>query len=217
MRDPSKNLDIYNKLRAVPQEAKKTISAGRLKGMTDVNPMWRIKALTETFGPVGFGWWYDVKDKRIIEDEATHQKAAFVDIALYVTNPETGEPSKPIFGTGGSSFVANEKNGPYLSDECFKMALTDAISVACKALGMAADVYWQNDKTKYGSMKEPLGDPNTKYICADCGRPVTAFFSGGKMIMDADELAAYTENTYGCHLCAVCAKKRKDSSDAVAG
>jgi len=37
----------------------------------------------------------------------------------------------------------------YLSDECFKMALTDAISVAAKALGIGADVYFEKDKTKY--------------------------------------------------------------------
>ena len=45
--------------------------------------------------------------------------------------------------------MTNEKNGLYTSDECFKMALTDAISVACKALGIGADVYWDKDSTKY--------------------------------------------------------------------
>jgi len=55
----------------------------------------------------------------------------------------------PISGTGGSMFVAKEKNGFYVSDECYKMATTDAISVACKQLGIGADVYWQADKTKY--------------------------------------------------------------------
>ena len=45
--------------------------------------------------------------------------------------------------------MAKEKNGLYQSDECFKMALTDALSVACKALGIAADVYYEKDKTKY--------------------------------------------------------------------
>ena len=29
------------------------------------------------------------------------------------------------------------------------MALTDAISVSCKALGVGADVYWDKDDTKY--------------------------------------------------------------------
>lgn len=55
----------------------------------------------------------------------------------------------PICGTGGSMFVAKEKNGPFVSDECYKMATTDAISVSCKQLGIGADVYWnkrQNQK-----------------------------------------------------------------------
>ena len=41
------NMKIYEAVRKVPDSAKKNISAGRLKGMTDINPMWRIKALTE--------------------------------------------------------------------------------------------------------------------------------------------------------------------------
>ena len=55
-------------------------------------------------------------------------------------------------------FVAKEKSGMYTSDECFKMALTDAISVACKALGVGADVYWDKDKTKYD---QPEGKPES--------------------------------------------------------
>ena len=56
-------MDIYNRVRHVPDEAKKAISAGRLKGMTDINPMWRIKKLTEEFGPCGIGWWKKVTDR----------------------------------------------------------------------------------------------------------------------------------------------------------
>lgn len=33
------------------------------------------------------------------------------------------------------------------------MALTDAISVACKALGIGADVYWDKDSTKYNNIQ----------------------------------------------------------------
>lgn len=148
------NLHFYNMGREVPENAKKQISAGRLKGMTDINPMWRIKRLTEMFGPCGIGWWYDITDKQIVCDETTNQKAAFVDILLYYKDPETGKDSHGIPGTGGSSFVAQERNGPYMSDECFKMALTDAISVAAKALGVGADVYFDKDRTKYNAQEE---------------------------------------------------------------
>ena len=49
-------------------------------------------------------------------------------------------------GTGGSSEVSMESKGAYVSDECYKMALTDALSVAMKALGVAADVYFEAGK-----------------------------------------------------------------------
>lgn len=148
------NLKYYNLGRVVPDEAMKPISAGRLKGMTDINPMWRIKKLTEMFGACGVGWWYEITDKQIVCDETTKQKAAFVDILLYFVDPETGHTSHGIPGTGGASFVAQESKGAYMSDECFKMALTDAISVAAKGLGIGADVYFQKDRTKYGAEAE---------------------------------------------------------------
>ncbi len=151
------NLDIYNKVRAVPQEALKEIQAGRLKGKSDINPMWRIKSLTEQFGPCGIGWKYEIT-KQWIEEGGNGEKAAFVNINLFIKHE--GNWSYAIPGTGGSSFVANEKNGPYVSDECFKMALTDAISVSCKALGFGANVYWDKDRTKYD--KNPEGQQQDK-------------------------------------------------------
>ena len=139
-------MEIYNAVRTVPENAKKPIYAGRLKGMTDINPMWRIQALTEQFGPVGIGWYYKTV-RKWVEEGADGVKCAFVDIELYIKH--NNEWSMPIEGTGGNSFVAKEKSGLYTSDEAFKMALTDAISVACKALGFGADVYWQAGRSKY--------------------------------------------------------------------
>ena len=107
------NLSIYERVRCVPNEAKKEIEAGRLKGKHDIN--------------------------------------------LYVK--KDGEWSKPIFGNGGNRLISNEKkyeNGqavyiPYLDDDAYKKAYTDAISVAAKALGVGADVYFEKDKGKYAS------------------------------------------------------------------
>ena len=146
------NLTIYNAVRNPPQEALKTIRGGRLSGYTDINPMWRIKALTEQFGVCGVGWKY-VITRQWIEEGAKGEKCAFTNIDLFIK--VGGEWSDAIPGTGGSSFIANEKSGPYTSDECFKMSLTDAISVACKALGFAADIYWNSDRSKYDSPEEP--------------------------------------------------------------
>ena len=138
-------MEIYNRVRSVPDEAKKAISAGRLKGMTDINPMWRIKKLTEEFGPCGVGWWTKITDRwtETIGDET----CAFVDLELYIKVGD--EWSKPITGSGGSKLATKERSGVYVSDECYKMAETDALSVACKKLGIGADVYFSADRTKY--------------------------------------------------------------------
>lgn len=140
------NLDLWEKVRQVPAEAKKPISGGRLNGKTDINPVWRLKTLTEQFGQCGIGWKYEITDKRLEKGE-NGEIAAFVDINIYTATDKGW--SAPIPGTGGSMFVAKEKSGLYTSDECFKMALTDAISVSCKALGVGADVYWEKDASKY--------------------------------------------------------------------
>ena len=144
------NLRFYEQLRSVPSYALKAIGAGRLKGMSDINPVYRIKAMTEAFGPCGIGWKY-VITKQWLETYGQEVKA-FTNIDLYIK--VDGEWSDAIPGTGGSSMVAMERSGAYVSDEAYKMALTDALSVAMKSLGVAADVYYSKDKagqfdTKY--------------------------------------------------------------------
>lgn len=142
------NLEIYNMVCEVPDNAQKTITAGRIKGFTDINPMWRIRKLTEVFGACGVGWYTD-DIKHWLEDGADGTKTAHVTLNLYVK--ENDEWSKPIFGIGGASYISKEKSGTYTSDECFKMAYTDALSVACKALGFGANVYWAAGRSKYSS------------------------------------------------------------------
>ena len=157
----SGNLSIYERVRSVPKEAKKEIEAGRLKGKNDINPMWRIKKLTEVFGPVGFGWYTEIV-RTWTEASESGEMAVFVDIHLFVK--KDGEWSKPIYGNGGNRLVANEKkyeNGqqvyvPFLDDDAYKKAYTDAISVAAKALGIGADVYFEKDITKYDSQPQAV-------------------------------------------------------------
>lgn len=141
----AENLRYFEAYASVPENAQKPIKGGRLNGYTDINPMWRIKSLTEAFGPVGVGWYYKIIEKEIVStDEGT---AAFVDIELLVKID--GEWSMPIVGTGGSQLLEKERGGFHLNDECYKMALTDAISVACKALGFGSDIYWNTSDSKY--------------------------------------------------------------------
>ena len=92
-------------------------------------------------------------------------------ILQYLFIKADGEWSDAIPGTGGSQFVSQTRNGPQVSDECWKMAYTDAISVAAKMLGAGADVYWNDDsvredQTKYSGEAERAG--TDKLIKRDC-------------------------------------------------
>lgn len=156
----SDNLIIWENLKQVPAACIKPIKAGRLKGMSDINPQWRMQAMTHQFGPCGIGWKYIVT-KKWLEDGSEGQKIAFVDINLFFK--DNGEWSDAIPGTGGSSFIAKETKGLYTSDEAYKMALTDALSVAMKAIGVAADIYmgaW--DGSKYSDTSEATRPPIDK-------------------------------------------------------
>lgn len=152
------NLDLYNKLKVVPAEAIKPIQNGRLKGKSDINPMWRIKTMTEHFGVCGIGWKY-VITKQWTETYGTETKA-YCNIDLFVKVDDKW--SDAIQGTGGSSEVTMERNGSYVSDECYKMALTDALSVAMKALGVGADIYFEKGKSMDYSSKYAMQEDLSK-------------------------------------------------------
>ena len=146
------NMQFYNALKTVPKDAQKPIGAGRLKGFTDINPMWRIKAMTDTFGVCGVGWKYEIV--RQWQETFGQEVKAFTNINLYVK--VDGEWSEPIPGTGGATLVELNSKGTYVSDEGFKMSLTDALSVAMKALGVGADIYYSGQyETKYTPLPQP--------------------------------------------------------------
>lgn len=215
------NMKYYNLLREVPQEAIKTIGAGRLKGMSDINPMWRIKALTETFGMCGFGWRYEIT-KQWTEVGKDDEIRAFCNINLYVKIE--GEWSEAIPGTGGSSLTTVERNGTYVSDECYKMALTDALSVACKALGVGANVYFAKDRTKYFVPAETAEapTPSIEYKCCECGKPFTEWKRGNGEVWSAKQVyeLACSKSDDGKARCSACqtahrelTNKKKTSED----
>lgn len=154
------NMEIWNNVNQPPTSMLKEIKAGRLKGKSDINPQWRYQALTENFGPCGQGWKYTINKVWSVEG-SDKQVFAFAEISLYVKL--NGEWSEPIPGIGGSMLIEKESKGLHANDEGYKMAVTDALSVACKMLGIAADVYaglW--DGSKYITTDEKNKNGNTK-------------------------------------------------------
>lgn len=130
-------LAIYNQLKSVPEKYLKKIDAGRLKGMSDIKPQWRIEKLTELFGPCGIGW----KITDVEYNYFTQGTETVVNCRLKFQYKLGEVWSEPIPASGGSKISTQERNGLYVSDEAEKMAFTDALSVAGKMIGLAGDIY----------------------------------------------------------------------------
>lgn len=200
---------IYDRVRSCPDEAIKPILGGKLKGKSDINPMWRIKRLTELFGPCGEGW-KTTNEKFWTTPGAGGEVIAWCSIELWWWDNDAGGWSDPVFGIGGAMMVETQKGSLVTNDDAFKMAYTDAISVACKALGFAADVYWQQDRTKYDA---PLAPPEPAHICACCGKGIQAMRAGGIRYSE-DDIADKSIDAYGKKMCWSCMKIAKSKAEA---
>lgn len=142
------NLEYWKKASQPPTFFLKKIGGGKLSGKTDINPQWRLMAMTQMFGMVGKGWDYHVKRTWEVPNPATGELMCFAEVVVrYCLN---GVWSNEFSGIGGSMLIEKNKNGIQCNDDGYKMAVTDGLSVAFKAIGIASDVYLGNyNDSKY--------------------------------------------------------------------
>lgn len=143
----------WTQVSRVPVDKLKTIGFGALKGKSDINPQWRIKAMTETYGLCGIGWYHEL-NKNWTETAPNGSVMAFCLVNVYIK--DNGEWSKPICGMGGNEIVSIAKGELKQSDEGWKMAYTDALGTALKSIGVASEIYEGNfDGSKYQKTDQP--------------------------------------------------------------
>lgn len=143
---------LFEQLRSVPEEMTNEFTRDN-KVFTSVKPIWRIQKLTEMFGPCGIGWIVNI-GRWETKEYNSGAVSITVEVELqYRENPE-GEWSRPVKGIGTSWAVYISRTGSLIQDdEAWKKAYTDAIAVATKFLGFAADFYLRSDDNKYVEKK----------------------------------------------------------------
>lgn len=156
----------YEAMRRPPATALRQIQAGDLKGKTDINPQWRYEIMDATFGACGIGWKYEiVKLWDVPCQDGT--VLAFAQVNVYTKNGDAW--SDPIPGIGGNTlndmvkgYSQGDPKRPKPNDEGYKMAVTDALSVALKMLGVGADIYmgkWDGAKYRDDTGKDDANHP----------------------------------------------------------
>ena len=216
------NLHLWNKWCAPPQDALKAITGGRLQGMTDISPIWRFKALTEQFGPCGEGWGYSIVELWTVPG-ASGEVTAFARVDLWLRHhADPAATHSFIQGIGGAKMISNERNGLHTDDDCYKKAVTDAISVAAKALGVGANIYaghveppaavavdvrpphYDTGPGSVAGTPPPTAVPeatNGTLICVACGLPVK--IKNTKADIPAYWCTGGCNAEYGGHICKV--------------
>ena len=205
------NLKLWDAVKTPPIKALKTIRGGRLNGMTDISPMWRYSAATEQFGPCGIGWKFDVV-RLWVEDGANEERTANAQINFYFKYE--GKWSEAIPGIGGSALTKMEKSGLHTSDECYKMAITDALSTSLKMLGFGADIYiGKFDGTKYrDDSPSETKQMTTKVQFEERLKQAEIKFDEAGLTAT---FLKYLEDTYGTNNISQIAKERYKGADAI--
>jgi hypothetical protein len=137
------NTRFWDQLAATDRRYVKPIQGKRYSG-SNIRSEYRMKKMTEAFGPVGEGWGW-VIDERWREDfpivvrdakgaERTDSRP-FVFVQLHVWWRTDGE--KHVVGSqiGGTAIDGND------ADDAYKKAITDALGKCLATLGVCADVY----------------------------------------------------------------------------
>ena len=143
---------IWDSLCKTNPDYTRSVPSSYGKKITSIDPMYQIQCMTETFGPVGLGWKYNVK--------YTYQdNLVFAEVSIHYCVHDNWFEYGPVCS------VQNlfKKNGN-LDDEAPKKALTDAMTKAFSHLGMSADVFLGKfDDSKYvQEVKKEFSKPQVK-------------------------------------------------------
>ena len=186
------NMEVWDKLFETPPQHTKAFKKGGGFAGTAIAPTYIIQRMTETFGPHGIGWGWEIQDEDYIEGgpltapdgSITEIKTVIHKIRLrlwYISNNSTRYIG-PHFGQ--TTFIGANKNGFFTDEEHAKKSITDAVSKCVVQIGLSADIHMGlYDDSKYikalhekysGNGSEPEDDGKAPDKKPTKGRAVTA-------------------------------------------
>jgi hypothetical protein len=163
----TENLRHWSALEKTDPAHTRPFNRGRFQG-TATRPIYHEQRLTEHFGPCGIGWGMGKPEFTLIP--ARDELVVYCTVMLWYRDGETRGES---WGVGGDKVLAQQSSGPFINDEAYKSAYTDALGNAMKHIGVGADVhmnrftdskYVRDLREEFGSEPEapqrPAGEPS---------------------------------------------------------
>lgn len=140
------NLALWRAVETTPPDQTKAITGKAYKG-TSPKPYWIVRKATETFGPCGIGWGFNIVSERIEDGlDGTRIHVAHVRV-WFKWQGERGE----IEHVGQTVFCHKTRGGEARTDEdAPKKSVTDALVKALSMIGFAGDIFMgRYDDSKY--------------------------------------------------------------------
>lgn len=141
----SDNMKLWEAVERTDPKQVKPITGKPYKG-TSPKPYYLVQKATETFGPCGIGWGFQIVSERV-EDGSAGDKVHIAHVRLwYVWDGKRGE----LDHVGQTMFAGKNKNGPYTDEDAPKKSVTDALVKALSMIGFAGDIFMgRYDDSKY--------------------------------------------------------------------
>lgn len=145
------NLALWHAVEKTDPDHTKPITGKAYKGNSP-KPHYLVHKATETFGPCGIGWGFEIVDEKLLDgallapgfNERIHMARIKV---WYKWNGERGE----VEHVGQTVFCGRRKDGsPFTDEDAPKKSVTDALVKALSMIGFAGDIFMgRYDDSKY--------------------------------------------------------------------
>ena len=148
MAEDAHNLALWNQIETTDPKHTKAITGKSYQG-TSPKPHYLVHKATETFGPIGIGWGFNIVSERI-EDGAGGERMHIAHVRVwYIWGGKRGE----VEHIGGTQFSGIRSSGkPFTDEDAPKKSVTDALVKALSMIGFAGDIFMgRYDDSKYVS------------------------------------------------------------------
>jgi hypothetical protein len=182
------NMQLWSAVERTPKEFTKAITGKPYRG-TSPSPYYLTRKASETFGPCGIGWGYNILNQQF----QTGKDGTIVHIAhirlWYKWQDETGE----VEHVGQTVFSGKNKNGDFTDEDACKKSVTDALVKALSMLGFAGDIFiGRYDDSKYvQELEREAAAPKAKSLSPEEVTTAAAF------LMDVGRNIAANEGMVG--------------------
>ena len=143
----SDNLTLWHSVERTPKEHTKAITGKSYSG-TSPKPHYLVHKATETFGPCGIGWGFNIVSERIEDGAAAGERLHIALVRVwYEWNGKRGE----VEHIGGTPFSGVRSSGKtFIDEDAPKKSVTDALVKALSMIGFAGDIFMgRYDDSKY--------------------------------------------------------------------